>query len=166
MRRFFSILFWGIVVVVGVPVVGIVFKLALSSFTNSAPPSGSANQIDVKQLTPSSLMPDGELARMYNVFSDSTALQRDEKERQLKGVVVQWRLPVYDVSDGPSPYFRVQTSSGNATVGTFCYVIPQNEEERRFLALLKSGDYITCKGVIKGISMLSIEIKPAAVVLR
>jgi hypothetical protein len=36
MRRFFS-LFWGIVVVVGVPVVGIVLKLALSSFTNSAP---------------------------------------------------------------------------------------------------------------------------------
>jgi hypothetical protein len=122
--------------------------------------------VDVTRLTPSNLVPTGELARMYNFLSDSTALQRDEKERELKGVVVQWRLSVYDVSSGPGPYYRIQTSSGNGVVGTFCYVIPQNEDERKFLARLKTGDYITCKGIINGVSMRNIEIKPATVLLH
>jgi hypothetical protein len=167
MRRGLAFLFWGVVVVVGIPVVGVVVYLALSSFTGLTRTSSSpSDQIDVAKLTASGLVPSGELARMFGFFTEYTDLQREEKGRELKGVVVQWRLPVYDVSSGPSPFYRVQTSAGNGFVGTFCYVKPQNENERTFLANLKTGDYITCKGVINGVFMRNIEIKPAIVVLR
>jgi hypothetical protein len=101
----------------------------------------------VTKLTASGLLPSGELARMFSFLSEYTDLQREEKGRELKGVVVQWRLPVYDVSSGPGSFYRVQTSAGNGGVGTFCYVKPQNEDERKFLVGLKTGGYITCKGI-------------------
>lgn len=165
MRRVFAFLFWGVVGVVGVPVVGIVFYIALSSFTGLKGPPTASNRGDVAGLSPSGLPPSGELARIFTIFSEYTDLQRDEKERELKGIVVQWRLPVYDVSSGPSPFYRVQTSSKNNLVGTFCYVKPRNDDERKFLTTLKTGDYFTCKGIIDGVSMRNIVIRPAIVVL-
>lgn len=90
---------------------------------------------------------------MFQLVSDSTAIQREEKEREIKGVVVQWRLPVYDVSSAYSGFYRIQTKATKEIVGTFCYVRPQNDEDRRVLARLREGDYITCKGYIDSISM-------------
>ena len=108
MRRVFAFLFWGVVVVVGVPVVCLVFYLALASFTDSKGAPTASNRSDVAGLSPSRLAPSGELARIFTLFSEYTDLQRDEKERELKGIVVQWRLPVYNVSSGPSPFYRVR----------------------------------------------------------
>lgn len=166
MRRVLKFLFWGVVVVVGVPVVGIIINLALSSFTGSTNPTSSSasDKVDVTKLTASGLLPSGELARMFSFLSEYTDLQREEKGRELKGVVVQWRLPVYDVSSGPGSFYRVQTSAGNGAVGTFCYVKPQDEDERKFLVSLKTGDYITCKGIINSVSMRNIVIRPAIVI--
>jgi hypothetical protein len=166
MRQVFAFLFWCGVGVVGVPVVGIIFYLALSSFTGLQGPSSTAvNRDDVAGLSPSGLAPSGELARIFTFFSEYTDTQRDEKERELKGIVVQWRLPVYNVSSGPSPFYRVQTPSKNDLVGTFCYVKPRNDDERNFLTTLKTGDYFTCKGIINEVSARNIVIRPA-IVLR
>jgi hypothetical protein len=44
-------------------------------------------------------------------------------------------------------------------------VKPRNDEERKFLTTLKTGDYFTCKGIISGVSMRNIVISPAIVVL-
>jgi hypothetical protein len=165
MRRVLAFLFWGVVVVVGVPVIGVVFYLALSSFTDLKGPPTASNRDDVTRLSPSGLAPSGELARIFTFLSEYTDLQRDEKERELKGIVVQWRLPVYNVSSGPSPFYRVQTVSKNNLVGTFCYVKPRNDDEQKFLTTLKTGDYLTCKGIIDGVSMRNIVIRPAIVVL-
>ena len=165
MRRVFAFLFWSVVGVVGVPVIGIVFYLALSSFTSLKGPPTASNRGEVAGLSPSRLAPSGELARIFTFFSEYTDVQRDEKEGELKGIVVQWRLPVYNVSSGPSPFYRVQTQSKNDLVGTFCYVTPRNDDERKFLTTLKTGDYFTCKGIIDEVSMRSIVIRPAIVVL-
>ncbi len=164
MRRVFAFLFWSVVGVVGVPVIGIVIYLALSSFTGLKGPPTASNRGEVAGLSPSRLAPSGELARIFTFFSEYTDMQRDEKERELKGIVVQWRLPVYNVSSGPSPFYRVQTQSKNDLVGTFCYVTPRNDDERKFLTTLKTGDYFTCKGIIDEVSMRHIVIRPAVVV--
>ena len=164
MRRVFAFLFWGVVVVVGVPVIGLVFYLALASFTDLKGAPTASNRGDVAGLSPSGFAPSGELARIFTLFSEYTDLQRDQKERELKGIVVQWRLPVYNVSSGPSPFYRVQTSSEKNLVGTFCYVKPRDDDERKFLTTLKTGDYFTCKGTISAVSMRNIVISPAIVV--
>jgi hypothetical protein len=166
MRRILAFLFWGVVTVVGIPVVGIVFYIALASFTGLKGPPAASNRGDVAVLSPSRLAPSGELARIFTFFSDYTDMQRDERERELKGIVVQWKLPVYNVSSGPSPFYLVQTPSEDNLVGTFCYVKPRNDDERKFLTTLKTGDYFTCKGIIDSVSMRNIVIKPAIVVLR
>ena len=167
MKRFFTFLFWGVVAVVGIPVIGIIIYLALSSFTGIANRSvSSSDQVDVAKLTASTLAPSGELARIFSFFSEYTDLQREEKAHDLKGVVVEWRLPVYDVSSGPGPFYRIQTSGGNGVVGTFCYVKPQDENQRKVLTSLKTGDFITCKGIINSVSMRNIVIRPAVLVSR
>ena len=81
MRRILKFLFWGVVVVVGVPVVGIIINLALSSFTGSTNPtsSSSSDKVDVTKLTASDLLPSGEMARMFSFLSEYTDLQREEK---------------------------------------------------------------------------------------
>jgi hypothetical protein len=99
MRRVFTFLFWGVVGVVGVPVVGIVFYLALSSFTGLKGPPTASNRGDVARLSPSGLAPSGELARIFTIFSEYTDVQRDEKERELipspidQNSCAHWRNP-------------------------------------------------------------------------
>ena len=165
MHRVFAFLFWSVVAIVGIPVVGIIVYVALSSFMSSPKQLSAITQLDVSKLTPSGLLPSGELARVFSFPTEYTDLQREEKEHELKGIIVQWKLPIYDISPGSSSFYRVQTLSGNGLVGTFCYVKPQNEIERHFLIKLKTGDYITCKGVISGVSMRHIEIRPAIAIL-
>ena len=76
---------------------------------------------------------------------------------------MNWRLPIYEVSPASGGYYRVQTSATAATVGTFCYAKAHDEESRRLLSALKTGDFINCKGRINGVSFRNIEIKPAIV---
>ena len=114
-----------------------------------------------------SLQPDGELAAMFDIGSDYTDLQRDNKEKELKGKVVVWTLPVYEVSKSGSHY-KIQTSSktglvgGQPFVGTFVKLTAQSPEEETFLANLKTGDMVTIKGRFSGdTTFRNIEIEPA-----
>ncbi|MDR3424130.1 MAG: hypothetical protein P4M13_03500, partial [Alphaproteobacteria bacterium] len=93
----------------------------------------------------------------------ATEVQREEKERQIRGAVVEWKLPVYDVSSRADGYYVIQTSTGNGQIGTFCHVKPKDEYEKKVLVSLKPGQIITCKGIIDGVSMGNIEIDPAIV---
>ena len=101
---------------------------------------------------------------MFQFFSDNTALQRDEKEREIKGAIVQWRLPVYDVISASGGTYVVATKSTTDLVGTFCYVQPRGDDDQKFLTTLREGDYVTCKGIINGVSMRNIVIKPAIII--
>jgi hypothetical protein len=114
-----------------------------------------------------SLQPDGELAAIFDIGSDYTDLQRDNKEKELKGKVVVWSLPVYEVNKSGSHY-KIQTSSktglvgGQPLVGTFIELTAQGAEEEAFLANVKTGDVLTIKGKLTGDTTLrNIEIEPA-----
>ncbi|ANH73635.1 hypothetical protein ACS15_2221 [Ralstonia insidiosa] len=109
---------------------------------------------------PSDLRPDGELAAVFALGSRSTDLQREKQEAEIKGKVVAWRLPVYEVSKRGDGY-RIQTSSGRGVIGTFLTLTARTTAERQFIEGLHTGDSISFKGKIKGISMRSIDIEPA-----
>lgn len=115
----------------------------------------------------SALRPDGELADVFAMGGSSTNLQRENKLKEIRGQTVQWQLPVYEVSranDG----FKVQTQSdskfgklGANVIGAFVYVKPRNDEDRKTIEAMKTGDTISFKGRIADVSLRSLEIKPA-----
>jgi hypothetical protein len=162
LKRFFEVLFWTVVGLVGIPIFGILVYTVFPKDPAVERQVTGDNDIVVSELD--DISPEGELPKIFSFFSDATEMQRSEKERQIKGKVVQWRLPVYNVSERGGVYV-VQTKSRANLVGAFCYVRPSNDGLKQYLLSLKENDYVTCKGKIAGSTMRSIEIKPA-VLLR
>lgn len=109
--------------------------------------------------TPAQLSPTGELATMFNLMSDNTDLQRKNKFKEIKGKVVEWTLPVYEVRQAGSGY-AVQTDA-DVTVGAVVYVTARNEQDKALIEGLKTGSRISFKGVISDVTMRHLEIKPA-----
>ena len=111
--------------------------------------------------------PDGpsaaELAPIFDRPSEFTDIQRENKEKELIGKVVQWTLPVYDVNASGSGY-RIQTKSTNSAVGTFLTVTPRDDSERARIEALKEDHRITVKGRITGTTMRNIDINPAILI--
>lgn len=118
---------------------------------------------------PSNLNPVGELDRMFSLGSDNTDLQRENKLKEITGQVVQWTLPVYEVSRS-GDYYKIQTSSKSGfgipgTVGTFVYIYARSDAERALVEGLKTGEMVSFKGKIAGSTMRNLNIKPAILVL-
>lgn len=105
------------------------------------------------------LSPTGELAATFNMMSDSTDLQRENKLKEITGKVVEWTLPVYEVERDGNEY-EVQTSAGGA-VGTSISLTPRNDQDKAVIEGLKTGSLISIKGIIKESSMRHLVIKPA-----
>lgn len=114
---------------------------------------------DLAAATPAQLLPTGELASMFNLMSDNTDLQRENKFKQIKGKVVEWTLPVYEVQKNGDVY-EVQTVA-DETVGAFIYITARNAQDKTIIEALKTGSQISFKGIIRDVSMRSLEIKPA-----
>lgn len=116
-----------------------------------------------------SIRPDGEVAEIFSFGSNHTDLQRDQMLKNLTGKVVLWSLPVYDVEESNGGY-RVQTKSnvgfmfGAGLVSAFVHINEHSPQDREFLSALKEGDVITFKGVIAGLSMRHLVIRPAMLV--
>ncbi|MDO8812388.1 MAG: TM2 domain-containing protein [Gallionella sp.] len=109
--------------------------------------------------TPAQISPIGELAAMFNLMSENTDLQRENKFKEIKGKIVEWTLPVYEVKKDGSVY-EVQTDP-EQTVGAFVYVTPRNDQDKVIIEGLKTGSRISFKGVISDVTMRHLEIKPA-----
>jgi len=108
---------------------------------------------------PAQLSPTGELAAMFTLMSEHTDLQRKNKLKEIKGKIVEWTLPVYEVRQAGSGY-AVQTGA-DVAVGAIVYVTARNEQDKALIEGLKTGSSISFKGVIDGVSMRHLEIKPA-----
>lgn len=96
---------------------------------------------------------------MFNLMSENTDLQRKNKLKEIKGNIVEWTLPVYEVRQAGSGY-AVQTEA-DQTVGAIVYITARNEQDKALIEGLKTGSRISFKGVIKDVSMRHLEIKPA-----
>lgn len=115
--------------------------------------------------TPAQLSPAGELAAMFNLASDNTDLQRENKIKEIRKKIVEWTLPVYEVRPDGSGY-AVQTLPDDESVGVIVYVTARNEQEKAVIEGLKTGSSISFKGMIDGVSMRSLKIKPAILFQR
>lgn len=122
-------------------------------------PSQADKFAELAAATPAKLSPSGELASMFNVMSENTDLQRENKFKEIKGKVVEWTLPVYEVAKHGDGY-EIQTEPGDA-VGTSIHITPRNDEDKAVIEALKTGGRISFKGIISDVSMRNLEINPA-----
>jgi len=107
-----------------------------------------------------------ELAPIFELAGKATDLQRDEKEKEIKGKVVSWTgLSVYEVSKRGEDCFKIQTSSKPSAIGAFITACPADQATRAGIANLKTGDTVAVKAVIEEISLRNAVLNPAIVTL-
>ena len=133
--------------------------------------SSPTARVALKDMAPNtSLSPKGELYEMFKMNSDNTDLQRDEKEDEIDGKVVQWTLPVYEVKKMTDTRFKIQTNAGGGDdrgyVGTFCTISTDDADVISKIKALKTGDKVTVKGEIDGVSFRNINLNPCLLILE
>jgi len=145
---------------------GVLFSVFGDDDEGSGKGSGRVQAIEMlTNATVSNLKSTGELAAMFNLGSDYTDLQRDAKLKEIKGQVVQWTLPVYEISESGSGYM-IQTGDdsfeGGGPVGCVVELTPRDDADRKVIMGLKTNDSFTFRGVLTGdTTMRSLEIEPA-----
>jgi len=146
----------------------LIVALAVGSslLSPSAEDEAKAFEDKLDQITntqPSPLSASGELSQIFSMMSDHTDIQRENKEKEIKGKIVDWTLAVYDVDKQSQNTYKVQTS-GSKGVGTFTYITTRNSDQRSYVENLKTGDSIRVKGEITGTFFRNIVIKPAIII--
>jgi hypothetical protein len=121
---------------------------------------------EVEGASPTSTSPSGELATMFSFISDSTDIQRENKENELQGQIVEWSLPVFDVNvkSAENNVYRIQTSGDSTNVGAFVEIHARNDAEAAEIEALNPNDIIHFKGEISGTFMRNIEVVNARLV--
>ena len=160
-----------IAVLVAILAVGGCFLLGGAALVGSAKQQAEEESGKLQALpnaNPSGLQATGELANLFNPGSDHTDLQRDNKEKEIKGQIVDWNLSVYEVEKSGENY-RIQTKlsiggHGNE-VAAFVEVTTRNQEEVSYIEELKTDDRFRFKGYIDGIWLRSLKIEPAILLI-
>ena len=157
-----ALIFFGILIIIGVA-----FSPSEEELANKLDQTLS----EIVSSQPSNISPTGEIAAIFKLDSKYTDLQRGDKENELRGQIVQWSLPVYEVRRTNNAY-RIQTSGdealfgGTPRVGAFITVYARNDTETKYIESLKTGDIINFKGRISGTTMRNIDVNPAIVIMR
>lgn len=152
----------------GAAVLAIFAIVSLSEYGKKGADSAPEDPWQVlESAQPSALSPSGELADLFQLGGEHTDIQRESKFAEIKGQIVSWCLPVFDVSKSGDGY-KVQTKtkvslfdSSEKMVGAFVFITPRNESEKAFVEGLKEGDVIPFKGYIKDTTVRSFDIEPA-----
>ena len=149
--------------------IGIIGLAVIGAFFGMSPEEKAAKLTDtlaqIEQTSPSGLKSGGELSAIFSYNSDFTDLQREDKEKEIKGQIVEWTLPVFEVErkDESERKYRIQTSSGRNSVGAFVNVYARSDDEAKQIESLKTGDMFSFKGRITGTFMRSIQIDDAII---
>ncbi len=148
-------------VIVTAAVVLIAFGVAFLSRQGSPDAVGSGDDelSALAKSVPADIQPFGELASIFELGSDYTDVQRQNRLSDLKEKVVQWTLRVYEVAKDGERY-QIQTDADGA-VGTVVYLTPRSPQERAAVEALKTGDSISFRGKIKGVFLRNLVIQPA-----
>ena len=121
---------------------------------------------EIQQTSPANISPKGEIAEMFSMMSNNTDIQRENKEKELKGKIVEWTLPVFEVSvtNAEKGIYKIQTSGSGNTVGAFVEVYARDDAERAKIESLTTGSLVTVKGRIDDTFMRHINIELARLV--
>jgi uncharacterized protein (UPF0212 family) len=143
--------------------VGLIVILMIMRPSEEEQAAKAQKQIAEIESATASDLTSSELAGIFSMFSRFTDVQRENKEKEITGQIVEWSLPIYDVTKTGDGY-KVQTKSTDWAVGTFLQVLPRNDDERSQIESLTEDDQIQIKGKITGTSMRNIKIDPAVLV--
>ncbi|AUW46847.1 hypothetical protein [Rhizobium leguminosarum] len=158
MKTIWKVLFWIVIIGLGLPVLGILVTLVLSSFTDFGS-GGSVQTQATLDGSPSSTSPPDDLSDALSFFSKLTEVQKDSVKDKYRGMLVEWTLPVWDVTKDGEKYI-VQTSS-DAPISIFCKVSAETAGAINRLETLAAGNPVTCKGLITGYTLGFVNISPA-----
>jgi hypothetical protein len=134
---------------------------------NQPSPTGSA-KTEVKRDpldalatdVPAPIAPGGDLAALFAYGTKSTDVQRETGLAAIKGKLVAWTLPVYEVKRNGDNY-KIQTSGSRTAIGTYITITPRNDEDRRFIEALTTGQAVAFRGIVKDVFMRDLVIAPA-----
>jgi len=105
------------------------------------------------------------LCPVFKLNSKFTDLQRDNILKDLKGKIIEWKLPVYEVSSESDNVFKIQTFNpsffGCEYVSTIISLVALNDNDLLKIQTLKTNDVITVRGKITDVSLRHIIIEPA-----
>jgi len=131
----------------------VVIGVAASILGPSAEEQASAFETKLNEITnaqPANLSPGGDLAELFSMMSKNTDLQRENKEKEIKGKIVDWTLPVFEVKKRDENTYKIQTSSRSDAVGTFVVVTTRSPEQVSYVEELTTGQLVRIKGTITG----------------
>ena len=152
----------GILTIGGCFLMGGLFVKGVSDAVEASNNETQSKITSLKNSTPSSLSPTGDLKEKFGIMSEYTDIQRENAEKEITGKIVQWTLEVYEVNKS-GDYYRIQTAGSNV-VATFISLYSQSDEESAHIESLKTGDTITVRGYIGGTTLRHIDIDPAILV--
>jgi len=149
------------------PIFGILIVIIIAAVVMNLPSDDeiSTELANIENTQPANI-PSGELAELFSMNSKNTDIQRDNKEEEIKGKIVQWALTVYEVniSNKEKGIYRIQTSSKSDSAGAFINIHARDAGERTKIEALTTGSKITVKGKITGTTMRNIDIDLARIV--
>ena len=118
------------------------------------------NKLDeITNATPANL-DTKDLSEMFSMMGKSTKLQKDNKEEEIKGKIIEWTVKVFNVTKREG-YYRIQTSSTDNMPGTFVNLYPRDDKQKSIIEGSTGGDLIKIKGIITDTTMGNIDITPA-----
>jgi hypothetical protein len=104
-----------------------------------------------------------ELARIFALGGTSTDLQRDAKEKEIEGKIIDWTgVKVYEVTKSGKCY-RVSSLPDDSTPAVAARACPPDGITDAAALNLTTGSIIRVKGKIDDVTMRIIEIEPAIV---
>ena len=104
-----------------------------------------------------------ELARIFAFGGTATDLQRDAKEKEIEGKIIDWTgVKVYEVSKSGNCY-RIQTQGDDSTPGMFVKACPPDGITDAAAVSLATGSIVRVKGKIDDITMRNLDIKPGII---
>lgn len=146
-------------------VVGLVLTVALFSTSEEKQPESIALQLEVIENSQSvDISSSGELSEIFSIVSGYTNVQRENSEEYLKGKIVQWTLPVYDVSKKKENIYKVLTRSESGSVGTYVTLYARSAQDVALVEGLMTDDAVTIKGKVKEVKLRTIIIDPAILI--
>ncbi|MBI3478745.1 MAG: hypothetical protein HY016_00055 [Nitrosomonadales bacterium] len=149
-----------------------VFLVAACNQNDNISPTTQEQLIEaIDKATVNPIKLQGELSDMFAFGSKYTDLQRENMLGNIVGNVIQWELPVYEVTLSGDVY-KVQTKGsmrvgdvGTDLIPATIYITPRSDSDRRLMETLKTDDMISFKGVVSTIILRSyIVVEPAILI--
>lgn len=105
---------------------------------------------------------------VFLLGSDYTDLQRTNLEKEIAGKLVQWELPIYEISlleDGTYLIITQPNFNGKSHLTATVSILAKSDKDRDYLATLKTNDLVSFKGVVTSINFrMAISVAPAVLV--